>query len=326
MDWLFQCNPTRFDLAAFLEGGGTREEWNMRQGRTLVSPGDRVYFWQTGAEAQLLAIGQVISPVYEQEDSAFGRYWVDVAFTHKVVPPLRKDEVLANETLRNFVPFKGWRGTNFALSDPAIIAAIQENIAVRLVPIPVSGELVQPVDAIKHAETALKNAARETLNALRAYITEVNPLTFELLVSVLFMKLGYKNVVVTKRSGDGGIDVKAVLVAEGVGNIKTCIQVKRQQTLVGRPVVQNLRRSLGAHEVGIVVTSSGFSDEAREEAQDPAKAPIALISGQTFAELLLKYQLGIQHIDRKLYRLSLDDLTEEKLKAFIEESDENDDS
>jgi hypothetical protein len=36
------------------------------------------------------------------------------------------------------------------------------------------------------------------------------------------MKLGYKNVVVTKRSGDGGIDVKAVLVAEGVGNIKTC--------------------------------------------------------------------------------------------------------
>ena len=87
----------------------------------------------------------------------------------------------------------------------------------------------------------------------------------------------YKNVFVTKRSGDGGIDVKAILVVEGVGNIKTCIQVKRQQTPVGRPVVQNLRGSLGSHEVGIVVTSSGFSDGAREEAQDLTKAPIALI-------------------------------------------------
>jgi hypothetical protein len=49
-----------------------------------------------------------------------------------------------------------------------------------------------------------------------------------------------------------------------------------------------------------------------------------LISGQKFAELLLKYQIGIQHIDRKLYRLALDDLAKEKLQAYVEESDEGD--
>jgi restriction system protein len=152
----------------------------------------------------------------------------------------------------------------------------------------------------------------------------MKPFAFELLVSTLFQTLGYKNVVVTKRSGDSGIDVKAVLVVEGVGNIRTCVQVKRQQTPVGRPVVQNLRGSLGPHEVGIVVTSSGFSAEAREEAQDPTKAPIALISGQQFAELLLKHQIGIQHIDRKLYRLALDDLAQEKLQARVDEFDEGD--
>jgi restriction system protein len=93
---------------------------------------------------------------------------------------------------------------------------------------------------------------------------------------------------------------------------------------VGRPVVQNLRGSLGPHEVGIVVTSSGFSAEAREEAQDATKAPIALISGRQFAELLLKHQIGVQSIDRKLYRLALDDLAEEKLHARVEEFDEGD--
>jgi hypothetical protein len=203
-------------------------------------------------EAQLLAIGQVISPVYERASSDFGRDCVDIAFEHKIVPPLRKDEVLANETLRNFAPFKGIQGTNFVLRDQAIIAELEKKIEGRLVPI--SEELVQPIDAIKNAENAIKNAEIETTNALRKYISAIDdPTTFELLVSVLFRKLGYTNVVVTKRSGDGGIDVKAVLVVEGVGNIKTCIQVKRQQTPVGRPVVQNLRGSLGSHEVGIVV-------------------------------------------------------------------------
>ena len=142
-----------------------------------------------------------------------------------------------------------------------------------------------------------------------------------MLVSILFQKLGYKGVTVTKRSGDAGIDVRAVLVVEGVGNIRACIQVKRQHNVVGRPVIQNLRGSLGPHEIGIVVTSSGFSDEAREEAQDPTKAPIALIGGQQFAELLVKYEIGIQQIDRKLYRLALDDLTKERLQSRVEESE-----
>jgi restriction endonuclease Mrr len=259
--------------------------------------------------------------VYEREGSDFGRYCVDITFHHKIVPPLTREEALANETLRTFAPFKGIQGTNFVLRDPAVIAELEKRIQSRLVPIPISGTLVEPIDAIKEAEIAIRKAAVETTNTLRKYISEIDPATFELLVSIVFQKLGYKHVTVTKRSGDAGIDVKAVLVVEGVGNIRTCIQVKRQQNAVGRPVVQNLRGSLGPHEVGIVVTSSGFSDEAREEAQDPTKAPIALISGQQFAELLLKYEIGIQHIDRKLYRLALDDLTKESLQSRVEESE-----
>jgi len=324
MDWLFQYNPKRYDLAVFLESGGTREGWNMRQSRNLVSLGDRVFFWQTGADAQLLAVGQVVSPVYERAGSDFGPHYVDITFEHRIVPPLRKDEVLTNETLRNFRPFKGAMGTNFRLDAPEIIAELQKKIEGRLVPIPISGELVQPIDAIKRAETAIQNAAREATDALRKYLAKMDPFAFEMLVSTLFLTLGYKRVVVTKRSGDSGIDVKAILAVEGVGNIRTCIQVKRQQTPVGRPVVQNLRGSLGPHEVGIVVASSSFSGEARGEAQDATKAPIALITGQEFAELLLKHQIGIQHIDRKLYRLALDDLAEEKLRARVEGFDDDD--
>jgi HJR/Mrr/RecB family endonuclease len=314
MDWLFQCNPKRYDLGAFLERGGSHEDWAVNQGRNLVSPGDRVFFWQTGENAQLLAIGQVASPVYERAASDFGRYCVDIAFQYKIAPPFRREEALANETLRNFAPFKGIQGTNFAIRDLAVISELQKTIKSRLTPISTLRELVQPIDKMQQAENAIKSAAFETTSALRSHLSKMEANIFELLVRTLFSKLGYKDVVVTKRSGDAGIDVRAVLAAEGVGNIRTCIQVKRQQSPVGRPIVQNLRGSLGPHEVGIIVASSGFSDDARVDAQDPTKAPIALIGGQELAELLLKYEIGVRHIDRKLYRLALSDLTLEKLQ------------
>lgn len=58
MDWLFQCNPKRWDLASILETDPVQQdEWSVGQGRNLVSPDDRVFFWQTGPDARLLAIG-----------------------------------------------------------------------------------------------------------------------------------------------------------------------------------------------------------------------------------------------------------------------------
>jgi len=65
MDWIFQANPKRYDLAAALSRGVDRN-WSMNQGRNIVSPGDRVFFWEAGAEARLLAVGHVTSPVYER--------------------------------------------------------------------------------------------------------------------------------------------------------------------------------------------------------------------------------------------------------------------
>jgi EVE domain len=141
MDWLFQCNPKRYDVAALLERGDTRDDWAMNQGRKFVSPGDRVFFWQTGKNAQLLAVGRVTSPVYERSDNEFGRYFVDVVFQHCILPPLTRKEALSNETLRNLTPFKGIQGTNYALRDPAIVAELEKTIEGRLVPIPASEEL-----------------------------------------------------------------------------------------------------------------------------------------------------------------------------------------
>lgn len=332
MDWLFQCNPKRFDLASNIEGGAPDGEWSMNQHRNLVSPGDRVFFWETGKEARLLAVGHVTSPMYARE-SDFGRYSVGVAFDYKIVPPLTRPELIhsgaaESETLVKFAPFTnaGARGTNFIIDDPAIVAALDRVVEGRLVPFSAKTATDLSGDALQRAlDTAIKHAGREIIRKLHDYIASMDPITFQWLVGALLVKLGYKNVRVNKPTGDRGIDVTAILVAGGVANIQTGVQVKRQQN-VGRPVVQNLRGSLGPHQAGLLVTSGHFSADAEDEAKDPTRVPIALLNGSQLIQLLLDHQIGVKRSSVALYQPKFDDLSQEGLQARVEEIDDESDA
>jgi len=326
MDWLFQCNPKLFDLAFFIESGTTSEgDWSMHQHREKISPEDRVFFWQTGKEARLLAIGHVTSSVYEREENSFGRYCVGIGYDYKIAPPLLKSEALANETLAKFTPFcKGARGTNFVIDDPAIVAALDHILEGRLVRFPA---IPQPgLPGIRDLDGAIKKAERDITDELHNYIAEMDDTAFEWLLGALFLKLGYKKVRVTPQTGDHGVDVWATLVAGGVANIETGIQAKRlkRQSSVGSPDVMKLRGALSAHQAGVLITSGHFTGRAIEDAKASARTPITLISGEQLTQLLLHHEIGVEHVKKTLYRSRLGDLSREQLEARVEEFDEGD--
>lgn len=150
---------------------------------------------------------------------------------------------------------------------------------------------------------------------LKAKIMALSAEQFEELVSVLFRKIGFREVSRTRLSGDGGIDVRGTMVTIGSGVIRTelAIQVKRWKSNVQAPIVQQVRGSLGAHEQGCIVTTSDFSSGAREEASKMDKAPIALIDGKELINLMLEYQVGVRRKEVPLFgvRENLLDLSEE---------------
>ncbi|MGE0259826.1 MAG: restriction endonuclease [Alphaproteobacteria bacterium] len=322
MNWLFQYNPKLFSPADVFKGSTGKDDWAMNQRRKDVSPGDRVYLWQTGPEAQLVATAHVISPVYEKE-GPFGRYYVDIQLDTRIAPPITRPEVLENTILSKFAPFRGAMGTNFIIPDE-VAAELDRVLEGRTAP--VANSFSSPPN--RHAtqetlDTAIKNAERDVRNALREHISQMDPIAFEWLIRALLIKLGYQKVEVTKQSGDGGIDIRAVLVAGGIAHIKTCIQAKRQQS-VGRPVVQGLRGSLSAHEAGLLVTSGTFTSQAVEDASDPHRAPIMLLDGTKLAQLLIDKQLGVEHGHLTLYRLKLEDLSVDNLTSRPELEDQSD--
>jgi hypothetical protein len=316
MDWLFQCNPRRYDLQDAIKRGNDNN-WVMNQHRDLVSPDDKVFFWETGPEACLRAVGRVSSPVYEHADGSFGRYAVDIVYESDVTPPLTRQEIQLDPVLGAFKPFSWAMGTNIPIRDSNIVAAIEEAIRSRLSPVRITSGPPQVFDYQKDLDTAIKRAERETLQELMRQVAEMDPIAFEWLIGALLFKLGYTNVNVTKRSGDGGIDVTAKLVAGGITNINTAIQAKRMRS-VGRPVIQALRGSLHAHQTGLVITSGRFAEKALEDAADPGKAAIACIDGQKLAQLLLEHRIGVERRTASIYSLTPKDLTLDSLQNIVE--------
>jgi hypothetical protein len=318
MDWVFQCNPKRFDLASELEKGAQTEDWSMNQHREQVSPGDRVFFWQTGSNARLLAIGHVNSPLYERE-SPFGSHRVDIIFDYKILPPVTRPEVLERKALSTFAPFKGAMGTNFPILNAETAVALEKLVEGRLASLSATASPTLGVGDVQIAlDEAIKRARHQISLSLREYISAMDPIAFQWLVRALLIKLGYTDVIVSKASGDGGVDVRATLVGGGVARIRTCIQVKRQQS-VGAPVVQNIRGALSAHEAGLLVTSGQFTAGAIAEAKDPQKLPIALVNGGQLLELLLKHEIGVEPVHLTYHRLKLDEISKDRLEAFVEE-------
>jgi len=98
---------------------------------------------------------------------------------------------------------------------------------------------------------------------VRQRLLQISPREFEDLVERLMHYLGYPNVKVTKRSGDGGIDVLSTRLTEK-GVERVAVQCKRYRNPVG---VQIAREFLGAIRddasivKGYLVTTSEFTSE-----------------------------------------------------------------
>jgi restriction system protein len=158
------------------------------------------------------------------------------------------------------------------------------------------------VDDISQRVAAINERTRKELRRL-LHAMPANQ--FEFLVSGLLLALGFEedSVVVTPYGGDGGVDVRGVLHAGGITRIDAAVQVKRWKRNVQTPVVRNLRGSLTSQQQGIIITTSGFSKGAIEEANAIGKTPISLVDGDRLLDLLIEHDIGITKAQHTVHGL-----------------------
>jgi restriction system protein len=143
----------------------------------------------------------------------------------------------------------------------------------------------------------------EVRRQLLARLMAMPPADFETLVSRLLVALGFEEVSVTQRSGDGGIDVRGTLVVGAVIRTRMAVQAKRWRANVQAPIVQQVRGSLGTHDQGLIITTSDFSAGARAEAERPNAVPVALMNGEQLVALLVEHNIGVRRAPYDLLEL-----------------------
>ncbi len=142
---------------------------------------------------------------------------------------------------------------------------------------------------------------------LHKRLLAMDPTEFEELIARLLAEIGFEDIEITRRSGDGGIDVRGTLAVGDVIRTTMAVQVKKwkPKNRVQAPVVQQVRGSLGTHEQGLIITTSDFSSGARTEAARQDAVPVALMNGEQLVALLAACGVGVTRQAHEI--INLDD-------------------
>jgi len=157
-------------------------------------------------------------------------------------------------------------------------------------------------DPLQSALRAVQSFNSTQRTALRERLAAMHPYRFEHLVGELLTAMGYEDVVVTKQSGDKGVDVVAT-VQFGITTIREVVQVKRHLGNIHRKVIDQLRGALPYHNAyqGTIITTGDFAKNCAEAAIFRGAAPIGLIDGDRLLDLLFEHRIGVQDRSATLY-------------------------
>jgi restriction system protein len=150
----------------------------------------------------------------------------------------------------------------------------------------------------ENIEDAYIELRQSLTSRLLEQIMESTPAFFEQLVVDLLVGMGYggsfKDAARTVgRAADGGID--GVIKQDILGLDSIYIQAKRWKGNIGRPAIQAFVGSLeGRHaSKGVFITTSNFTEEAKEYAESIAKKVI-LIDGEAVCQHMIDFNIGVR--------------------------------
>lgn len=151
-----------------------------------------------------------------------------------------------------------------------------------------------PLELLDESYSTLRKA---TVEDLISRLKSCSPGFFEKVVVRLLRAMGYGGIAgeatVTGQSGDAGID--GIIKEDKLGLDVVCIQAKRWEGSVGRPVVQGFVGSMDYIRArkGVIITSSYFTKDAVDFVGRIEGKKVVLIDGNTLADLMIDHNVGV---------------------------------
>ena len=141
------------------------------------------------------------------------------------------------------------------------------------------------------AAITFEEAEEKAWEQVQAYLKSMNPYDFQELVADLLRVMGYHVSWVAPPGKDRGVDIIAHTDPLGTSTPRIKVQVKRREESTKVDGLRSFLSVLGADDVGIFVSTGGFTSDAMEEARSQERRKVTLLDLQSV------FDLWVEHYD-----------------------------
>ena len=135
------------------------------------------------------------------------------------------------------------------------------------------------------ATSTMEEAEEAAWSEVERYLQTMNPYDFQALVAALLRAMGYHVSWVAPPGPDKGIDILAHTDPLGVSVPRIKVQVKRREEKVNAEGLRSFLAVLGEQDVGIFVSTGGFTGEAESEVRTQEKRRVTLLDLEKLFDL-----------------------------------------
>ncbi len=127
---------------------------------------------------------------------------------------------------------------------------------------------------------------------IESYLKTIPPYELQKLVAALLKGMGYHVSWVSPPGKDGGIDILAWNDPLGTKPPRIKVQVKREQHPTNVATLRSFMALLGDDDVGLFVSTGGFTRDAENEARNQQSRKVTLVNLQRL------FELWVEHLDK----------------------------
>jgi restriction system protein len=156
----------------------------------------------------------------------------------------------------------------------------------------------------KAAEASTFEEAEETAwEEIEQYVQAINPYDLQKLVAALLRAMGYHISWIAPPGPDKGIDILAHNDPLGTSTPRIKVQVKRRADRIRVDDLRSFMAILGEQDVGIFVSTGGFTSDAESEARTKETRKLTLVNLEKLIELWIEHYDKIAESDKLLLPL-----------------------
>src|SRR6266404_1331524 len=164
-------------------------------------------------------------------------------------------------------------------------------------------EEIGTTERVAEAASTLEEAEETAWSEIEQYVQTINPYDLQKLVAALLRAMGYHVSWIAPPGPDKGIDILAHNDPLGTSTPRIKVQVKRRADKIRVDDLRSFMAVLVEQDVGIFVSTGGFTSDAQMEARTKETRKLTLVNLEKLVELWVEHYDKVSESDKLLLPL-----------------------